>query len=50
MSLEEQIMSKDKYATIFSRKIEAIVFKYFATRVKTFFTKSLLFSTWDVFC
>ena len=26
MSLEEQIMSKDKYPSIFSRKMEAIVF------------------------
>ena len=43
MSLEEQIMSKDKYATIFSRKIEAIVFKYFATRVKTFLRKAYCF-------
>ena len=36
MSFEEQIMSKDKYPSIFSRKMEAIVFIilqiFFATR------------------
>ena len=34
MSYEEQIMSKDKYPSIFSRQIEAIVFiiVFFATR------------------
>jgi len=37
MSLEEQIMSKDKYWSIFSRQMEALVFIifqiFFATRV-----------------
>ena len=37
MSLEEQIMSKDKYPSIFSPQMEAIVFIilqiFFATRV-----------------
>jgi len=36
VSFEEQIMSKDKYPSIFSRKMEAIVFinlqMFFATR------------------
>ena len=37
MSFEVQIMSKNKYSCLFSRKIGAIVllsFKYFATSVK----------------
>ena len=50
VSFEEQIMSKDKYTSIFSRQVEAIVFItlqiFYNTREKVF-TNSLLFAAWN---
>ena len=47
-SLEQQIMSKDKYTRIFLRQIEAIVFIFlqlFLQRAGKVFTNSSLFIT-----
>ena len=51
-ALKEQIMSKDKYTSTFTRKIEAIVFlilQKFRNAREKMFTNSLMFSAWDVF-
>ena len=47
VSFEEQIMSKDKYTSIFSRQMEAIVFiilQIFYNTHEKIVTNSLLFS------
>ena len=52
VSFKEQIMSKDKYMSIFSHKIEAIVFiilQIFCNTHLKIFTNSSLFASWDVF-
>ena len=52
VSFKEQIMSKDKYMSIFSHKIEAIAFiilQIFCNTHLKIFTNSLLFASWDVF-
>ena len=52
VSFEEQIMSKDKFTSIFSRQMEAIVFItlqiFYNTREKVF-TNSLLFAAWNIY-
>ena len=52
VSFEEHIMSKDKYTSIFSRQVEAIVFItlqiFYNTREKVF-TNSLLFAAWNMY-
>ena len=51
MSFEEQIMSWDKYTSIFSRKIEAfvlIVLLIFCIARETMHTTSLMFAAWYV--
>ena len=45
-------MSEEKYASIFSRKVEAIVFiilQIFCKGSEKMFTNSLLYTAWDVF-
>ena len=56
MSYEEQIMSKDKYPSIFSPQIEAIVFVifqiFFATRTVLKigeYSRTFISSSWKIF-
>ena len=52
VSFKKQILSKDKYMSIFSHKIEAIVFiilQIFCNTHLKIFTNSSLFASWDVF-
>ena len=48
VSVEEQIMSNDEYTSIFSRKLEAIVFTVLHAREKVFRTAYYM-QGWDVF-
>ena len=51
MSFEEQIMSKDKYAGLFSHQVRAIVFIILEISLQyagKMFTNSLLFTAYDV--
>ena len=51
-TVSRNILSKEKYTSIFSRKVEAIVFiilQIFCKGSEKMFTNSLLYTAWDVF-